>query len=345
MFSRDTTDLLHHAEGVVVRPLLDDAVALHLHEDFTLALYKSLLQHGLVHAFDVLGDPVRRRILQLLADGERSAGTISDAVRDEFGISQPAVSQHLRVLRENGFASVRAEGARRLYAVAPAPLREVDTWLDQFRHVWDQPLGAIDRTVERRPREDGGEDVAVVARRTYDADATDVWDALTDPARIARWFMPISGDLRKGGNFQLEGNAGGDILECAAPHRFRVTFGSEVSIVEVRLTREGERTALVLEHTVPIEMAQSGAGALWVGPGWDGAVMGLGLYLAGEAPEDPVAAASSPEVVAFNEKSVRAWAAAVESSGTSTAEQLAEAVKVSLAQFAPGTAGTEPSAN
>jgi len=75
-----------------------------------------------VHAFEVLGDPVRRRVLELLVDGERSAGDLAATLHGEFGISQPAVSQHLRVLRENGFARVRAEGTRRLYAVEfPGP--------------------------------------------------------------------------------------------------------------------------------------------------------------------------------------------------------------------------------
>ncbi|WP_083958409.1 ArsR/SmtB family transcription factor [Herbidospora mongoliensis] len=86
-----------------------------------------------MHAFDVLGDPVRRRILELLADGERPAGEVGAIVQEEFGITQPAVSQHLRVLRENGFATVRAEGARRLYAVDPAPLAEIDRWLTRYR--------------------------------------------------------------------------------------------------------------------------------------------------------------------------------------------------------------------
>ena len=70
-----------------------------------------------MHAFDVLGDPVRRRILELLADGEQPSGAVTDVIRAEFGISQPAVSQHLKVLRDNGFATVRPDGARRLYAV------------------------------------------------------------------------------------------------------------------------------------------------------------------------------------------------------------------------------------
>jgi DNA-binding transcriptional ArsR family regulator len=96
-----------------------------------------------VHAFDVLGDPVRRRILELLAGGERSSGDVTATIRTEFGISQPAVSQHLRVLREHGFASVRPDGARRLYAVGTEPFREVDDWLDAFRRFWTPPLDAL----------------------------------------------------------------------------------------------------------------------------------------------------------------------------------------------------------
>lgn len=105
-----------------------------------------------MHAFDVLGDPVRRRILELLADGERSAGDVTSVVQDEFGISQPAVSQHLRVLREHGFTTVRPEGTRRLYAVAPDALDEVDQWVDAFRRRWTQPLDALATEVARGKR-------------------------------------------------------------------------------------------------------------------------------------------------------------------------------------------------
>jgi DNA-binding transcriptional ArsR family regulator len=105
-----------------------------------------------VHAFDVVGDPVRRRILELLADEELTSGALTAVVREEFEISQPAVSQHLRVLRENGFATVRAEGTRRLYAVDPAPLREVAAWLDRFRAFWDQRLDALDTEIARGRR-------------------------------------------------------------------------------------------------------------------------------------------------------------------------------------------------
>ncbi|WP_440071952.1 ArsR/SmtB family transcription factor [Streptosporangium sp. OZ121] len=106
-----------------------------------------------MHALDVLGDPVRRRILELLADGELAAGEISAVVQEEFGISQPGVSQHLRVLRDNGFATVRAQGTRRLYAVDPAPLREVDRWLDRYRHFWNQHLDALGTEIARGRRE------------------------------------------------------------------------------------------------------------------------------------------------------------------------------------------------
>jgi DNA-binding transcriptional ArsR family regulator len=105
-----------------------------------------------VHAFDVLGDPVRRRILELLADGEQTSGAVTDVIRAEFGISQPAVSQHLRVLRDSGFASVRAEGTHRFYAVEPAPLREVDAWLDRFRWFWEQRLDALGTELARGRR-------------------------------------------------------------------------------------------------------------------------------------------------------------------------------------------------
>jgi DNA-binding transcriptional ArsR family regulator len=106
-----------------------------------------------VHAFDVLGDPVRRRILELLAGGEQPSGAVTEVIRAEFGVSQPAVSQHLKVLRENGFATVRPDGARRLYAVDPAGLRDVDAWLDQFRRFWAPHLAALHTEIARGRRE------------------------------------------------------------------------------------------------------------------------------------------------------------------------------------------------
>ena len=106
-----------------------------------------------MHAFEVLGDPVRRRILELIADGERSSGAVTAVIRQEFGITQPAVSQHLRVLREAGFATVRPAGTRRMYAVRPDALRDVDAWLDRFRRTWTPHLDALATEVARGKRQ------------------------------------------------------------------------------------------------------------------------------------------------------------------------------------------------
>jgi DNA-binding transcriptional ArsR family regulator len=106
-----------------------------------------------VHAFDVLGDPVRRRILELLADGELTSGAVSSVIQEEFGITQPAVSQHLKVLREGGFATVRPAGTRRLYSVNSSPLQEVDAWLDPFRRFWAPHLDALATELARGRRQ------------------------------------------------------------------------------------------------------------------------------------------------------------------------------------------------
>lgn len=106
-----------------------------------------------MHAFDILGDPVRRRILELLADGEMPAGAIAAIICDEFAITQPAVSQHLKVLRDNGFASVRPDRQRRLYAVNGSALRDIDEWLDAFRRFWTPHLDALATEVARGKRE------------------------------------------------------------------------------------------------------------------------------------------------------------------------------------------------
>ncbi|GAA2840990.1 SRPBCC domain-containing protein [Crossiella cryophila] len=205
-----------------------------------------------------------------------------------------------------------------------------------------QQLAAIHRAVGNRTLEQS-EMVAVTLRREYDAEIADVWEAITEPERVRRWFLPLSGDLREGGSFQLEGNAGGDILTCQAPRLLKVTFGGPVSLVTLTLTEgaEPETTLLELDHTVPKEMAGSGAGALYVGPGWDGALLGLALYLAGQESADPVAAANSTEGQTFSLGSVRAWERTVRESGTATEEELAAAVEVSLAQFAPAVRDLE----
>ncbi len=105
-----------------------------------------------MHAFDVLGSPVRRRILELLAEGERTSGAVVEIVQREFGISQPAVSQHLKVLRESGFATMRPAGTHRIYAMSSRPLSEIDEWLERIRRMWEARLDALGTEIARGKR-------------------------------------------------------------------------------------------------------------------------------------------------------------------------------------------------
>ena len=102
-----------------------------------------------MHALDVLADPVRRRILELIADGEQPAGVVTETIRSEFGITQPAVSQHLRVLRESGVATVRRDGTRRLYAVDADAVREAHDWIGRL---WRPHLDALETEIARGKR-------------------------------------------------------------------------------------------------------------------------------------------------------------------------------------------------
>jgi DNA-binding transcriptional ArsR family regulator len=102
-----------------------------------------------MHAFDVLGDPVRRRILELLAEREHSSGEVVEVIAAEFGISQAGVSQHLKVLRESGFAQVRPEGTRRVYVLDATPLRDIDDWIERFRAFWPHKLEALATEIAR----------------------------------------------------------------------------------------------------------------------------------------------------------------------------------------------------
>ncbi|MGW6456608.1 SRPBCC family protein [Streptomyces sp. NPDC055078] len=186
----------------------------------------------------------------------------------------------------------------------------------------------------------GEEARTIVLRRTYDAPVGDVWEACTDPERIARWFLPVSGDLRLGGDYQLEGNAGGEILACEPPKLLRVSwlFGENpgFSEVAVRLTPEGEgRTVFELEHVsvFPPEMwDQFGPGA--VGVGWDLPVLGLGLHLRGGAIDDPEAWQMSDEAREVMTRSSELWGAAYRASGAS-AKTVEAAVRGTTAFYVP----------
>ena len=106
-----------------------------------------------MHAFDILGDPVRRRILELLSDDDFSSGEIVDVIGEEFGITQSAVSQHLKILRENGFATVTVDGARRVYALDTSGLEDADQWLAPFRRFWTPKFEALATEIARGKRQ------------------------------------------------------------------------------------------------------------------------------------------------------------------------------------------------
>jgi uncharacterized protein YndB with AHSA1/START domain len=198
--------------------------------------------------------------------------------------------------------------------------------IDIGRHI-----GAVTRDVGSREHE-GRPARVIVATRTYDTTMEDVWDAITSAERIPRWFLRISGDLRLGGRYQLQGNAGGEITQCEPLHHLALTweFGGNVSWVTVRLAEDpSEGTRLELEHVahVPDEMwDQFGPGA--VGVGWDMAIMGLGQHLATGAavnPQEAAAWTSSEEGKEFVGRSSQDWCRASIAAGTDQAAATAAA--------------------
>lgn len=204
-------------------------------------------------------------------------------------------------------------------------------------------INAISRRVGSRTLE-AGEARTVVVTRVYDAELEDLWDAVTSAERIPRWFLPVSGDLREGGRFALEGNASGTIERCAPPTSFAATweFGGMTSWIEVVLAAEGaERTRLELTHIAQVDdaiAAQFGPGA--VGVGWDLAVLGLALHLDSESAfdhEQAEAWASSDEGKAFATASSEGWRDANVAAGADAAE--AEAAAAQTTAFYTGAAG------
>ena len=194
--------------------------------------------------------------------------------------------------------------------------------------------------LERMRRSVGSDGPAHVVelRRVYGATAEDLWDACTNPERIPRWFLPVSGDLRVGGRFQLEGNAGGEIKECEPPRRLAVTweFGGDTSIVTLDIAPAADGSAeLRLRHAVSDNdhWATYGPGA--VGVGWELALLWLALYLGtGASVEDIKAAASAPEALAFMRRSAEEWGAA-HAAGGADATTASEAAARTSAAYAP----------
>jgi uncharacterized protein YndB with AHSA1/START domain len=184
---------------------------------------------------------------------------------------------------------------------------------------------------------------AIRLQRDYDAPIDEVWDALSNPERIGRWFLPVSGDYRVGGRYQLEGNAGGEIIACERPHRLKVTWtygevtsDADISEVEVRLsTIDGGATRFELEHTaiVPDEMwSEYGPGS--VGIGWDHALHGLGVHLGGGSVGDSEAWQLSPEGREYSTRSSAAWGDANRAAGADP-EAVTRGVANSTTFYAP----------
>ena len=198
-----------------------------------------------------------------------------------------------------------------------------------------------ERRAVRASKLPAGDAHVVEISREYPAAVDDVWDALTNPERIPRWFLPISGDLRLGGHYQLEGNAGGEIRVCEKPSRLQVTWimppaPEDSSIVEVRLepTAEGG-TIFTLEHTAvfPEEFWTTyGPGA--VGVGWDLALLSLTAHVAGEEIGDPATLETDPKMRAANTASSEAWGDALRESGADP-EWVATAVAATTAFYVP----------
>lgn len=199
----------------------------------------------------------------------------------------------------------------------------------------DVHLDAMERSVRSGTR-DGVPTKVVRAERTFPASQRDVWHAITDAERLGRWFMPISGDLRLGGRFQLHGNAGGVIEACDPPHHLAVTweYGGEVSWLTLDVTPDGDGARIALEHVATVD-AGSTAGQFWstygpgaAGIGWDLGFMGLARHLAdprapGPDPEEAAAWSASDEAKAMYATTARAWAEADVADGADEADALA----------------------
>jgi uncharacterized protein YndB with AHSA1/START domain len=194
-----------------------------------------------------------------------------------------------------------------------------------------EQISAVRRQVSGRVLEPGEARVITVSR-SYPAELADVWDACTNPERIPRWFLPVSGELTEGGRFQLKGNAGGTITRCDPPHGFDATWemGADVSWIELRLTDEGSgRTLFRLNHIAHVDderWAQFGPGA--VGVGWESGLIGLYLHLTTRQAVEPAKAAEwavSQDGLRFLAASSDAWCEASVVFGTDSAEARAAA--------------------
>lgn len=206
-------------------------------------------------------------------------------------------------------------------------------------------FGAVTRTVSELERE-GKPARNVTLERSYDTTPEDLWDAMTDPERLVRWFAPVSGELKLGGRYQIENNAGGVITECEPPHYFSVTweFGGGMSWVELRLTAEGDdRSRLKLSHICPIDDHWKKFGPGAVGVGWDLALVGLEFHLsAGDTDRiDENAFSASSEGKTFMADCSEDWRRAAVAAGENPAQAEAAAKLTTAFYTGSGSQGAE----
>ncbi len=248
-----------------------------------------------MEVFEAVADPTRREILALLRDRERTAGDVAGA----FDVSRPAISRHLRVLRECGLVAWRGEGQRRIYRLRAAPLRDMQAWLDDYRAFWADRLDALQQHVEQpetgeRPmdlRTDRlgtktavGDRVRLDFDRVVDAPIERVWRALVEPAEAAAWWGVASVTVEPGARYLLHGGTmppGGPITAWDPPRLLAFEWNRDETdtpqVITFRLEADGERTRLHFSHEglLPHWSEQ-------VLPGWHAVLVALEATIAGE---------------------------------------------------------------
>lgn len=209
----------------------------------------------------------------------------------------------------------------------------------------EQQVNAVQRTVGSRVLAAGEARTSTISQ-TYDSTIDDVWDACTNPERLPRWFVPVTGDLRLGGQYEVQGNASGTIETCDRPTSFTATweFGGEVSWIEVQLAETPDGTRLTLDHIAHVDnkrWAEYGPGA--VGVGWDLTVLGLALHLAtgaGVEPLDSEAWSMSDEAKEFMTACSERWRDASIAAGADPAQATAAAERTTA--FYTGAPAADP---
>lgn len=205
---------------------------------------------------------------------------------------------------------------------------------------FEKSLGAVTHSVSELKKKEGKTVRNVTLERSYATTSGDLWDAVTNSERLERFFAPVSGELKLGGRYQIEGNANGTITECVPPKFFAATweFAGAVSWIEVRIAPEGDaRSWLTLTHICPIDEHWEKFGPGAVGVGWDLALLGLDAYISDKAFDrsDGEALMVSDEGKAFMVDASEDWGRAAVAAGENPAQAEA-AAKRTTAFFTGG---------